>query len=123
MKLFNRYKFCLQTLVFVALVGAVVAFPNAPILTRSEIRDDFGQFALSYSTANGISVAQQGALKPVQTEHGLDNVLVQQGAYAYYGADGKLYTVRYIADENGFQPIADHIPTTPVPPVVPVVVV
>lgn len=66
-----------------------MAFPQVPVLTRSEIRDDFNQFALSYSTANGISVAQRGALKPVQTEQGLDNVLVQQGSYAYYGPDGK----------------------------------
>lgn len=75
-------------------MGAAVAFPQVPILTRSEIRDDFNQYALSYSTANGISVAQRGALKPVQTEQGLDNVLVQQGSYAFYGQDGRLYHLR-----------------------------
>lgn len=102
-------------------MGVAIAFPQSPILTRSEIRDDFNQFALSYSTANGISVAQQGALKPLQTEQGLDNVLVQQGAYAYYGPDGKLYKLSYIADENGFQPIADFLPTPPPAPIVPLV--
>lgn len=95
----------MQTLVIVAIVGVAIAFPQAPVLTRSEIRDDFNQFALSYSTGNGISVAQRGALKALQTPEGLDNVLVQEGSYAYYGPDGRLYTLRYIADENGFQPI------------------
>lgn len=103
-----------------ALLGAAVAFPQYPVLTQSRIQDDFGQFALSYSTPTGISATQQGALKPIATKNGLQNVLVQQGAYAYYGDDGKLYHVRWIADENGFQPIADHIPQAPAVPAVPV---
>lgn len=27
-----------------------------------------------------------------------------QGSYSYTGDDGQVYTVNYIADENGFQP-------------------
>lgn len=76
-----------------------VPAPQIPILTRSEIRDEFNQYALSYSTADGIAVAQQGALK--QTADGLDNVLVQQGSYAYTGPDGRIYKLSYVADENG----------------------
>lgn len=86
----------------VPTVSAVTTGPAVPVLTRSEIRDDFNQFALSYSTANGIAVAQQGALKPLRSETGeIENVLVQRGSYAYYGPDGRLYKVSYIADENG----------------------
>lgn len=85
-----NYNFCLQTIVaFVAILGVAIAFPQNEVLSRSEIRDDFNQFALSYSTSNGISVAQQGALKALPNERGVDNVLVQQGSYAYYGPDGK----------------------------------
>lgn len=73
-----------------------------PILSRTEVRDDFNQFALSYATGDGISVAQQGALKALPSEDGeLQNVLVVRGSYAYYGPDGKLYKVSYVADENG----------------------
>lgn len=100
-------------------MGVAVAFPQQAILTQSRIQDDFGQFALSYSSPNGISATQRGALKPIQTENGLQNVLVQQGAYAYYGPDGKLYHVRWVADENGFQPIGDHLPQAPVNPLIP----
>lgn len=114
-------------IVLVAVVGVVCALPAAPIvpgveaqaisgaqvlptirptpvptLSRTEVRDDFNQFALSYSTGNGIAVAQQGALKAVQSEDGqMENVLVQRGTFAYYGPDGQLYKVSYIADENG----------------------
>ncbi|XP_055311110.1 larval cuticle protein 65Ag1-like [Sitodiplosis mosellana] len=103
---------------FVAIVGVAIAFPQGPVITRSEIRDDFGQFGLSYSS-EGQAVAQRGALKPIQTPNGLENVLVQQGSYAYYGPDGKLYMVNWVADENGFQPVGDHLPVAPPAPIVP----
>lgn len=88
-----------------------MAAPQVPILTRSEIRDDLNQFALSYSTGDGQAATAQGALKP--NSAGTGNVLVQQGSYAFIGTDGRLYKLSYIADENGFQPIADYLPTPP----------
>lgn len=51
----------IQVVVIVAIVGIVAALPapqapgGVPILTRSEIRDDFNQYSLSYSSANGIA--------------------------------------------------------------------
>lgn len=94
-----------------AIVGTVLAAPQVPILTRSEIRDDFNQFSLSYSTGDGQAATAQGALKP--NAAGTGSVLVQQGSYAFIGTDGRLYKLSYIADENGFQPIADFLPTPP----------
>lgn len=35
------------------------------------------------------------------------------GGYSYTGDDGQVYTVRYTADANGFQPVGAHIPTAP----------
>lgn len=93
------------------MVASALAAPQVPILTRSEIRDDLNQYSLSYSTGDGQAATAQGALKPNADRTG--NVLVQQGSYAYIGTDGRLYKLSYIADELGFRPTADFLPTPP----------
>ncbi|XP_001851255.2 pupal cuticle protein 36 [Culex quinquefasciatus] len=59
---------------------------------------------------NNIEVAESGRIE----NRGSDNeVLRAKGFYEYIGDDGVRYRVDYIADENGFQPTADHLPTPP----------
>lgn len=40
-------------------------------------------------------------------------ILVQTGSYTYTDPEGNLITLRYVADENGFQPQGDHLPLPP----------
>lgn len=54
----------------------------------------------SYETGNGIAAQEQGYLKNPGTDA---EAQVAQGSYSYTGPDGVLYTVTYIADENGFR--------------------
>lgn len=35
------------------------------------------------------------------------------GSYSYTSPEGQVITVNYIANEFGFQPVGDHIPTPP----------
>ena len=37
----------------------------------------------------------------------------QQGYYEYFGDDGNIYRVDYVANEGGFQPRAAHLPQAP----------
>lgn len=80
-------------------------------------------YFISYETGNGIKLEGSGftkkALLPKFDENGApqgeaeQDVLVQVGSYSYTAPDGQLITVKYIADENGFQPQGDHLPTPP----------
>lgn len=42
-----------------------------------------------------------------------DEVMRAEGIFYYVGPDKVKYTVTYTADENGFIPHADHLPTPP----------
>lgn len=66
-------------------------------------------FYYSYETGNGISVAENGQLKP----GGPEGIQTVYGSFSYPGEDGKLITVTYTADENGFVPKGSHLPTPP----------
>ena len=64
-------------------------------------------FAISFETSNGIRADQQGYLKNPGTQL---EAQVMQGSYSYTGPDGVVYTVTYIADENGYRASGAHIP-------------
>lgn len=66
----------------------------------------------SYETTNGIRADQRGFLKNPGTQL---EAQVMQGSYSYTGPDGLIYTITYIADENGFRAEGAHIPTAPPP--------
>ncbi|KAH9631901.1 hypothetical protein HF086_014373 [Spodoptera exigua] len=76
---------------------------NAVILNYENVRSPNG-YSYSFDTSNGIH-ADESAI--------IDNGTKAQGSYSYIGDDGKLYSVYYTADENGFQPRGDHLPTPP----------
>ncbi|CAH0724184.1 unnamed protein product, partial [Brenthis ino] len=61
-------------------------------------------YAYSFDTSNGIHGDERGIAV---------NGVRAKGSYSYIGDDGKRYSVVYTADENGFQPQGDHLPTPP----------
>ncbi|KAL0870107.1 hypothetical protein ABMA27_006263 [Loxostege sticticalis] len=76
---------------------------NAAILRSiSDVSEQGYHFA--YDTENGIQAEETGVEA---------NGIQAQGGYSYTGDDGQVYSVRYTADVNGFQPQGAHLPTPP----------
>lgn len=49
-------------------------------------------------------------MKNAGSENEIESV---KGSYSYTDPDGNVITVEYTADENGFVPKGDHLPTPP----------
>ncbi|KAL6436046.1 hypothetical protein ACFW04_005687 [Cataglyphis niger] len=70
-----------------------------------------GSYNYNYETGNGIQAQEQGQL--VKTKNGKEDALYVQGSFSYPDPDGRPVALSYVADENGFQPTGDHLPTVP----------
>ncbi|CAB3236681.1 unnamed protein product [Arctia plantaginis] len=75
-----------------------------------------GDFQYAYETDNDIQGSAQGKLKPF----GKDEVALEvSGSNSYKSLEGTVYEVKYVADENGYRPTGDHLPTPPAPVPIP----
>ncbi|XP_067631803.1 endocuticle structural glycoprotein SgAbd-2 [Eurosta solidaginis] len=83
---------------------------NAVILKQGFDLNPDGSYAYNYETSNGIRADEAGYLKNPGTQL---EAQVMQGSYSYTGPDGILYTITYVADENGYRAEGAHIPTPP----------
>ncbi|ERL87324.1 endocuticle structural glycoprotein SgAbd-4 [Dendroctonus ponderosae] len=89
-----------------------------PIVSQSAETKEDGGFSYSFETGNGIKVEESGSVKANPQARSLGNdtdsdVVVLKGSFSYTAPDGQLISVKYVADENGFQPEGDHLPTPP----------
>lgn len=67
----------------------------------------------SLETSDGTLNHGEGELKDVGSEY---PALIIRGSYTYTDEKtGQTFTVNYIADENGYRPVGDHIPQLPEP--------
>ncbi|KAK3891952.1 hypothetical protein Pcinc_004167 [Petrolisthes cinctipes] len=94
-------------LCLVAVAAAAPQFISAPIVNilRDDRQDNGdGNFQYAFEADNGIAVESSGT-------PGFQGQANMQGSYRYTLDDGRVVEVRYIADENGFQPQSDWLPT------------
>ncbi|KAH8234584.1 hypothetical protein KR032_000031 [Drosophila birchii] len=96
-------------IVFVALFALAVAAPDAEIL-RSDSDVGPESFKYGFETSDGQAADAAGVLNNVGSDH---ESLAVHGSYRFVGDDGVTYEVKYVADENGFQPQGAHLPVAP----------
>jgi len=75
----------------------------------NEVASSHGTYSFSFETEDGMKRSEAG-------KHMESGGMIQTGSWEYVGPDGKIYKVSYIADENGFRPTGDHLPTPPALP-------
>lgn len=76
--------------------------PPIPILKYDSKLNHDGSYQYSYETGNGIQAAEQGYVKNAGQKDG--EIQVAEGYFQYTGEDGIPISLKYVADENGFQP-------------------
>ncbi|XP_072940945.1 endocuticle structural glycoprotein SgAbd-8-like [Epargyreus clarus] len=104
----------MKIIVALSLLAVAFAAPQAPTEPIPILRQDTninpdGSYQYSYETGNGISADESGSLKNIGAE---EPALQVAGQFQYTGDEGPVQ-LRYIANENGFQPEGAHLPTPP----------
>ncbi|XP_037046385.1 larval cuticle protein LCP-17-like [Bradysia coprophila] len=83
----------------------------AQILRSESVLNVDGSYQYLFETDNGLNVKEEGQPKEIPGSN--DLAMQVQGGYQYTAPDGEVISMNYIANENGFQPTGDHIPTPP----------
>ena len=95
----------------VTLADKLPGHEHIPIVHQeSEISPD-GSYKNSFESGNGIVVHEEGIIK----DHGPEQTKVVHGSYQYV-YNGDVVKVNYVADEHGFHPDSDILPTPPPTP-------
>ncbi|XP_071516398.1 cuticle protein AM1159-like [Panulirus ornatus] len=107
---------------FVILVAVALAVPqlsySAPTLASSEedvvpilkderVHEQDGKFTVDVETGNGIRLSHAGS---PNTDTG---AVIQAGQYSYTAPDGTEVALKFVANENGYQPESPLLPVAP----------
>ncbi|XP_002093893.3 larval cuticle protein 65Ab1 [Drosophila yakuba] len=98
--------------VFVALFAMALARPNDVVVLKSDSDVGPDTWSSDVETSDGTSISQKGVLKNAGTEH---EAAVVHGSFSWVDEKtGEKFTINYVADENGYQPVGAHLPVAPV---------
>ncbi|XP_068206667.1 cuticle protein AMP1A-like [Palaemon carinicauda] len=77
------------------------------ILRDDRIMEEDGRFNVEFEAENGIHFAKSGS------PDAANGAVIQAGQYSYTAPDGTPVLVKFVANENGFQPESDLLPVAP----------
>lgn len=94
------------------VVAALAAPPtgSVEVLKSAFVNDGTSGYTFGFEQSDGQKRDEVGTLKNAGTE--TESISVT-GSFSFIAEDGQTYTVTYVADENGFQPSAPHLPVAP----------
>merc|ERR1719187_462917 len=105
----------MKFVILAALTAVALAAPqyrddsdeDVAILRDDRLHEDDGKYNFDFEAENGIRFAEAGS--PDSDE----DAIVSAGEYSYTAPDGTEVHVKYVANENGFQPQSDLLPVAP----------
>ncbi|XP_064093875.1 cuticle protein AMP1A-like [Macrobrachium nipponense] len=77
------------------------------ILRDERIMEEDGRFNVEFEAENGIHFAKAGS------PDAANGAVIQAGQYSYTAPDGTPVLVKFVANENGFQPESNLLPVAP----------
>ncbi|XP_050700782.1 cuticle protein AMP1A-like [Eriocheir sinensis] len=105
---------CAMKLILLAALASVAAAAPQdyskdiiPILKDVRVHEEDGRYSLDVETGNGIFQSQSGS------PDGAEGSVIKAGEYSYTAPDGTPVRVKFVADENGYQPQSDLLPVAP----------
>ncbi|CAO1320146.1 unnamed protein product [Diamesa tonsa] len=92
-------------------IAAALAVPSEVEILKNVYENIGAGYKFGFEQSDGQAREEFAELKNVGTE---TEAISVKGSFSFIGDDGQTYTVTYIADENGFQPSAAHLPVAPI---------
>ncbi|XP_068206672.1 cuticle protein AM/CP1114-like [Palaemon carinicauda] len=77
------------------------------ILRDDRIMEEDGRFNVEFEAENGIHFAKSGS------PDAANGAVIQAGQYSYTAPDGTEVLVKFVANENGYQPESNLLPVAP----------
>ncbi|KAL7638716.1 UNVERIFIED_CONTAM: hypothetical protein RMT77_010249 [Armadillidium vulgare] len=101
----------MKFIIFVCFLALAAARPDlkiVEILRDDRVHPEEGKYSFDIETADGIVRSESGG--PLDIEN---NPTGQQGSYSFTFPNGEVFDLKFVADQNGFQPESKWLPVAP----------